>query len=161
MLHRRAKQIICEQNNITLPGGEIYHYQSAIAEKTIDRYRADVELKSANDSLIVEIIVTCEVSDVKLAYLNRSGKRLLVIDLQDVDRNIDDQSLTELLIKDIYWKNLITPNPVVVKSSSRDTGFSITEWIGAAILSVLFLLLFFPKTIRSIFGFDSRKNSRY
>lgn len=133
-LHRRAKQIICDHRQIALPDQSFYEYQSAKPETTIDKYRADVSLNGKNYPLLVEIVVTCEVSEEKTYFLRRSGKRTLVIDLSDYPMNIQETELTKILIEGWEEKSMIEPLPTKISSSSGD------QWSFGKIVGVIILL---------------------
>ena len=71
MVHRLAKQIICDSSYITLPDGTAFNYNSTKAESTFDKYRADVQLKNEKQFLNVEVVVTNGLSLDKEWHLNR------------------------------------------------------------------------------------------
>jgi hypothetical protein len=133
-LHRRAKQIICDHRRIVLPDQSVYVYESAKPEATVDKYRADVSLTGKSYPLLVEIVVTCEITEEKTYFLRQSGKRTLVIDLGDYPMDIDQTALTKILIEDWEEKSMIEPLPVKINSPGDD------EWSFAKIAGVILLV---------------------
>lgn len=109
MLHQLSKQIICDHNSITMPNGNVFHYDFSKPESSFDRYRADVLLKNDKQSLNVEVIVTSGLSKAKKMHLDRGTINTLVIDLQFIDREISESKLKAILLDEIDNKDLIVP----------------------------------------------------
>ncbi len=109
MLHRLSKQIICDNNYITLPGGTVFNYNSTQAESTFDKYRADVLLKNEKQLLYVEVVVTNGLSLEKKWHLSRGVINTLIIDLKNTDREIAESSLKKILLDELANKELMVP----------------------------------------------------
>ena len=117
-IHLRAKQVICDQMTVLLPGwhGELLRWPNpprlsdsagnwhegqrvdhpekptvlleAEAERACGDYRPDVYAVDEAGVVLIEIRVTYAVDEAKTAYVCRDGLRMIEIDLSRMDRDI-------------------------------------------------------------------------
>ncbi|MEM5371635.1 competence protein CoiA family protein [Paraburkholderia azotifigens] len=121
-LHLLAKQILVEhrhlrapslvsvdetslKQNITLCDEHVIHWAAAgETEKWMDGIRPDFVADCGEQLLIVEVVVTHEHDDNKLAQLNRLAMPALEIDLSDVARDATTDMLTHRIIDTVEGK---------------------------------------------------------
>lgn len=131
-LHRIAKEIICTADRVFLPRlptffmdgracpepirdtwgrlAEWHAIAHAEPECRIGEYVADVVLyDESRNCLCIEIVVTHEPGDRKLHGYSALGIPCLVIDLGYVDRSLDRQSLSYLLVESLDHKRWAFP----------------------------------------------------
>ena len=121
-LHLLAKQILVEhrhlrapslvsvdesslKKNITLCNEHVIHWTAAgEAEKWMDGIRPDFVANCGEHLLIVEVVVTHEPDDNKLAQLDRLAIPALEIDLSDVARDATIDTLTHRILDTVEGK---------------------------------------------------------
>jgi hypothetical protein len=119
-------------------------YENAVIEKQLGDFRADVysSLISGNP-LVCEIVVNCDLTESKIAYLRGQKINSIRFDLETISPKISDQDLEHLIIKDInvksyiYWDSLeredlekMESADELVPEASDNTGFWIVLGFG-------------------------------
>lgn len=145
-LHRAAQQILVRSDLFQTKQGAV-SYENAVMEKQFGDFRADVygSLTSGNP-LVCEIVVNCELTAIKIAYLREQKINSIRFDLETISPKISDQDLEHLIIKDInlksyiYWDSFDQENlekresaGAPVSRDSDNTGFWIV--LGLAVLA--------------------------
>ncbi len=122
-LHLLAKEIIATSKKFVIPEvsihfhsykeGEIISNAKEIKidkvelEKTFDSIIPDIVIYSGGKKLFVEIFVTHQIDDQKLAKLKKANISTIEIDLSKINRLITRQELTDILLNDTpekKWK---------------------------------------------------------
>jgi hypothetical protein len=117
-----------------LPNRFKYLYEFGKMEASVDKYRADVSLTGKQDPLLVEIVVTCEVTSEKEIFLRQSGYRTLVIDLCDIPRDVEQVTLSKLLLESWEGKYMIEPFSVKTNTEAR-LNWSVQKIIGVILVA--------------------------
>jgi len=130
VLHKLAKQIILDAKKIWLPkislglvipsatilirNASYHQVKNAFAECKVDDIRPDVILEIGDTRLIVELLVTHAVDEVKREKIKRLDISAIEIDLRNTD--IDDKVLEKILLEESERKRWLYSKLAVEKS---------------------------------------------
>ncbi|WP_316819062.1 hypothetical protein [Pedobacter nyackensis] len=104
LLHKTAKEIICANNSINLPGRPAFAY-SGKPEISFSKYRPDVTLYGKEKNLLVEIEVSHPMTYEKHLDYQQQGADCLVIDLSNYPRVFHLSDLENEIIQQTDRKN--------------------------------------------------------
>ena len=95
-LHTKAKQILAAKKELTTKDG-VFHFQDAMIEERVGRYKVDVYLVSEELNLAVEIFVSHKIDSHKYRYFVDSRTHSIEIDLTKAPRDISPEDLSEMV----------------------------------------------------------------
>ncbi len=87
-IHKLAKSIVHENQEIYLNGEIIFQYANSELEKPFESFIPDVTIWNKEEKIFVEIVVTNDVTLEKEEKIKETGVRTLVIDLSWVQMDI-------------------------------------------------------------------------
>ncbi|MAO07489.1 MAG: hypothetical protein CL596_02120 [Alteromonas sp.] len=107
-LHLLAKEILKESKFINIDYHWRFPYNEVLLEQRIIDIQPDIMLvNESGESWLVEIAVTHFIDDVKRKKIISYNVNCLEIDLRNVPRDIDKESLRKMLIDDLDRKTII------------------------------------------------------
>lgn len=120
-LHLLAKQIVLENSKIKIHEKDYFNYTKSEKETPLADYQPDVIIENLENKgkWLIEIAVTSFVQENKLEKIKRDNLNCLEIDLKDVDRKIEPDELTELIINEIKVRKVL--NLKTEQLSEKDT----------------------------------------
>jgi hypothetical protein len=80
--------------------GGTFEYNEAKCESAFDGFVADVSIKDSCRVLLIEVVVSNDLDDNKIAKIKCSGLECIRIDLSDVDREVSIERLRTLVTED-------------------------------------------------------------
>lgn len=141
-LHQAAKAILLKHTSVFIPGRDFVEYENPIAEQGCDRFRPDVTIQTGIGKVYVEVVVSNHPSEKKKLYYGTRNALCLVIDLSEVDRSIDLQTLKEIVLTDSECKWVIN---VSRDEGSPSTIKSADKWFAAALVAFTVLVYMWIK----------------
>ncbi len=119
-LHLMAKEILSTEMRMRLPAlylrfnsykepeliyeEQLLQFSNVYIEKEMDGMIPDLVLEKNSHKLLVEIIVTHGINDVKKAKIEKQGISAISIDLSAIDRSLEKNELKEILLNDVGSK---------------------------------------------------------
>jgi len=149
-LHLLAKHIILNNSKINIPGRGWVEYTNPVAEwKREDQLVPDAVVDLGDTKMYIEIIVTNQINSVKYEKYKLGNSLVLEIDLREEDREIDYESLQDIVIKELSQKRLLNyaeAEPVGLVSAG---GSNWLGWIsGIVVLAGAGILVFSSRSNR-------------
>lgn len=142
-LHQAAKAILLKHTSVFIPGRDYVEYENPIAEQGCDRFRPDVTIQTGIGKVYVEVVVSNHPSEEKKLYYGTRNALCLVIDLSEVDRSTDLQTLTEIVLTDSGCKWVLNPNQEHALSTSKFED----KWLAAALVGFVVLSFLWIKSL--------------
>lgn len=167
--HIICKKILKENGKVLLEDGNYFFYDKAEIEMAQDQYRPDVILSNESGRVMVEIVVTNDVSDKKFEYYESKRTKLLIIHISRVAilTELTNTVLNDPLCRDYYdleeerYQDIIgldkTNNKTMLHSSSPQTEneYGIYLFFGGP---VVLLIIFFRHLTKAKFKHNSKKH---
>lgn len=141
-LHQAAKAILLKHTSVFIPGREYVEYENPIAEQGCDRFRPDVTIQTEIGKVYIEVVVSNHPSEEKGLYYGTRSALCLVIDLSEVDRSIDLQTLKDIVLTDSRYKRVIN---VKQEEGSPSTIESADKLFAAAVVAFAVLAFMWVK----------------
>lgn len=145
-IHKLAKEIILENEEICLNEKSIYQYDSCELEKSYELKIIDAIVTKGQETLFVEIVVTNNISKEKEEILLNSGYSTLVIDLQSIDREIERDQLEKEVLANCNNRRIISKEDINEEVNDANSRFKGFEWLLLIGFVVILYLLFGRKS---------------
>ncbi|NII83113.1 hypothetical protein [Pedobacter sp. SG908] len=143
-LHLLAKQIILDNNSIQVPYRGMLDYCDPIAEVGYNELIPDATITIGGRPFYIEVVVTNPIDVLKFAKYKADHARVMVIDLQEEDRDLEYEALADIVLKRSSNKYMLDydEHHRIVPDSEDGSGLG---WILAGIAAGVLLLLTFGK----------------
>lgn len=175
-IHLMAKKIIETNNSISVPGtirgkSEVIMYrhvriEPAFPNEEYKRYRPDIIIKSNDDDIAIEVVVTCAVTEIKSQLYRDHKFKSLTIDLsrfrgkslKEVEHTLEQEILTLTGSKKWIWPEQVEDQKVEVTSNTKFEEDNGSIWTTILISVVAFFAGRF--LLNKIHGFFIRTSKR-
>lgn len=142
-LHRAAQQILVRNRCFRIEQTELL-YENAVMERQLGSFRADVYANSADGKpLVYEVVVNCDLTESKIAYLEAQRINSIRFDLEHVSSKISDHDLEDLIVNNtqiksyIYWEKPHQIKSLEVKTLQTKDDNAFWIMVGLVILGGL------------------------
>ena len=144
-LHLLAKYIILNNSSLFIPGMGMVEYADPVCEVKFHDLVPDATFTVDGQLYHVEIVVTNPINSYKFDKYKADLSRVLVINLGQEDRNLDYESLKNLVLNENDNRYMLSySNPIIQHNDSVDN--SLLMWlIGAVLAGYLIWRNFFKK----------------
>lgn len=153
-IHYAAKQILEESDFVILHDGSIFNYEKTITEKYVSNFKPDIQLLSDIETILIEIKVENGITEEKLLKIKEYNKKVIEIDLSDVNRDVTFEELRELVLNDVSKKHLIyapyTHPELVPVQKQNDSVPQILKIAFLVFVAVIIFNFLFPKKKYSV-----------
>lgn len=138
-LHLLAKQIILDNNRIHVPYLGMLDYCDPVAEVGYNDLIPDATITIDGHPFYIEVVVTNPIDVLKFAKYKADHAKVMVIDLEEEDRDLEYEALADIVLKKSSNKYMLDydEHPRIVPDSEDGSGLG---WILAGIAAVLLLL---------------------
>ena len=159
-LHLLAKQIILTNDQIYVPFRGIVDYVAPMAEVKINEQVPDATVTIDGLPLYIEVVVTHGIDHIKFYRYKADNARVLVINLEEEDRELDYESLKEIVLGDSPNKEMLDYGDkrnlnMGGPSAESDNGLVWLIGIGAAVAFIRWK--FFGKKKKKINHYRNRR----
>jgi len=143
-LHLLAKQIILDNSSIYVPYRGMLDYTNPVAEVGYNDLIPDATITIDGQPFYIEVVVTSPNDVLKYAKYRGDRARVMVIDLEEENRDLEYEALTDIVLKNSSNKSILDYNDDyrVVPASQDGIGLG---WVLAGVAGVLLWLRFGKK----------------
>ena len=143
-LHLLAKQIILGNDHIYVPYRGMLNYCDPVAEVGYNELIPDATITIDGQPFYIEVIVTNPIDVLKFAKYRTDLARVMVIDLEEEDRDLEYEVLVDIVLKSSSNKYMLDygENHRILAGSEGSSGLG---WILAGIAGFLLWLTFGKK----------------
>lgn len=145
-LHLLAKKIILDHNRINIADKGMVTYIDPVTEVWYNDVIPDATITIDGMPLYIEIVVTNPINSEKYLKYKSDLSPVLVITLSEVDRDLDYEALTELVLNDPANRYMLFyPDQMKMIKKVEDDKFSWWPWGVLAGLAIWLLNRYRPK----------------
>jgi hypothetical protein len=98
-LHKIAKEIILQNNNFVLPDKTDFVYTDKKVEEPIDSIRPDAEIWNDTEKILIEFVVSHDVSNEKAKTIEELGLRAVKVDLSGFSETTNEEEVKKLVLE--------------------------------------------------------------
>ena len=147
-LHKLAKSIVKDNQQIYLDSEIIFQYSDSELEKQFESFIPDVTIWNTEEKVFVELVVTNDVSYEKEEKLKKTGFKTLVIDLSWVARDINKIELEKEVLANSEIRRIIQKEKIKESLAKNDnsenkksSNFRI-DWVMIFVVGAFFWFFF-------------------
>jgi len=141
-LHLLAKQIILNHDQIYVPFRGMMEYTNPLAEVKINEQVSDAMITIDGRPLYIEVVVTHGIDLIKFNRYKADNAWVMVINLEEEDRELDYHNLKEIVLDDSSNKEMLVygeKRELNLNDISSDSGSSWIRWVlGIGAVGALF-----------------------
>ncbi len=152
-VHKTAQMILFSSRTIKLPNGQSFNYEEGRLEVPFQGFKTDVFLITESRQILVEVVVANDLNDEKISKIRQLGLECIRLDLADVARDIELDTLESLVLEDLTRRSWIfqVQQPNVVRQQnlqdSRPIGNDVEkkQYNIIGIVAIILLIIAFFK----------------